>query len=104
MKNFRRTLATGAAVVALCIGFPTNAHATDGTFTYISDNQEHYLDNPGNGRCYELGGEVTELYNDTDAEATVFGDAGCQDAVDTVGPGGASAGGGVGSVRFTAAR
>ncbi|MEU8517756.1 hypothetical protein AB0C76_40220 [Kitasatospora sp. NPDC048722] len=104
MKNFGRTLATGVAVVALCIGFPANAQATDGTFTYISDNQEHYLDNPGSDRCYELDGDVSELYNDTDAEAAVFRDAGCEDAIDTVGPGGASAGGGVGSVRFTAAR
>ncbi|MFJ3220444.1 hypothetical protein ACIPLC_31545 [Kitasatospora sp. NPDC086801] len=100
MKSLGRTLVAVGAAAALCIGVPVNAQAAEGTFTYISNNQEHTLENPENDRCYDLGRGVTELYNDTDTEVAVFLGAGCQDGVETVGAGGSSTGGGIGSVSF----
>ncbi|MFJ7275679.1 hypothetical protein [Kitasatospora sp. NPDC098663] len=101
MKSLGRTLVTVGAAVVLCIAVPSNAQAAEGTFTYISNNQEHTLENPEGDRCYDLGRRVAELYNDTDAEAAVFLGAGCQDEIGTIRAGGSSAQSGIGSVSFT---
>ncbi|MEV7940948.1 hypothetical protein AB0O82_33065 [Kitasatospora sp. NPDC088264] len=101
MKSLGRTLVTVGAAAVLCIAVPANAQAAEGTFTYISNNQEHTLENPEGDRCYDLGRRVTELYNDTDAEATVYLGAGCRDEIKTIRSGGSSTQSGIGSVSFT---
>ncbi|MCX4677244.1 hypothetical protein OG413_18380 [Streptomyces sp. NBC_01433] len=86
MKTLGQALISVGAAATLLFGISTSAHAAQGVFYYGKQQGFVVLENPQNGRCYNLG-ESKGLINYTDATAVVYDRGGCRDEVDAFPPG-----------------
>ncbi|GGV31781.1 hypothetical protein [Streptomyces spectabilis] len=81
-----RAALAAAAALAVFTALPTStAHAADGIFFYHSpESGDLEIEDPDNGECYLLLQGADAVYNDTDTEATVYYDHGCEEAAETL--------------------
>ncbi|MEW2529170.1 hypothetical protein [Streptomyces sp. NPDC047071] len=87
-RSTRAALAAAAALAVFTALPASTAHAATGTFFYHSSQSgDLEIEDPDNGECYLLLQGATSVQNDTDADARVYYDQGCEELADTLAPG-----------------
>ncbi|MFJ1749816.1 hypothetical protein ACIOJD_26745 [Streptomyces sp. NPDC088116] len=89
MKIVGRALVAAGAAVMLGVGFPLNAQAAQGSFSYHTKpgNHQAFLNNPQDQQCYTVGraGGLTE--NNTNRDAVLYSHRNCSGSAVTMHPG-----------------
>ncbi|WP_438295761.1 hypothetical protein [Streptomyces sp. HUAS TT7] len=85
--RLRRTVTAVFGALALAVAMPTSAHATTGTFSYVSPESGGLdITNPTNGECRLLLQGAISAVNSTNATAVLFTDQGCAQRQTTMAP------------------
>ncbi|MEU0281387.1 hypothetical protein ACIOGX_23900 [Streptomyces sp. NPDC088147] len=102
MKIVGRALSAVGVAVALGVGFPLNAQAAQGSFSYHTKpgNLQLVLDHPRDNQCYSVGraGGLTE--NNTNREAELYSGRTCSGSVESMHSGESRTVGQFASVKF----